>query len=148
MTATTSSCFERTTSFKGVTSLSRSSSTKKRLTSQSGSLGALDPRDDFSLHGQLVVTYANGDVQRLPLQGTVLHPALEVRPPAFDYGRVHVQSPKPLEVTLSNPPLVDAVWSITAMGTKPRVPAAGAPAPAPTGPAAAAAGPPARAATR
>lgn len=69
-------------------------------------------QDDFSLQGQLLVTYANGDVQTLPLHGQVLHPALQVKPAALAFGRVHVQSPKPLELTLSNPTTVDARWSV------------------------------------
>jgi hypothetical protein len=69
--------------------------------------------EDFTKHGQLLITYANGDCQALPVKGTVLHPRLEIKPAAelLDFSRVHVHSPKPVEVTLSNPTQVDATWS-------------------------------------
>lgn len=38
-----------------------------------------DHREDYELQGSLVVEYANGDVQRLPLAAHVMHPALELR---------------------------------------------------------------------
>ncbi|KAJ9523120.1 hypothetical protein QJQ45_023889 [Haematococcus lacustris] len=117
-------------------------------------------RDDYELNGALIVSYANGDEQRLPLTAHVLHPALALRhpqqtlgnnsqgrrqlngdderpqhdateaheqqaehagdpgasaPPAapLRFGRVHVARPKPLEVTLLNTSLVDALWAAT-----------------------------------
>ncbi len=36
-------------------------------------------REDYDVQGALVVEYANGDVQRIPLSAHVMHPALELR---------------------------------------------------------------------
>jgi hypothetical protein len=35
------------------------------------------------------------------------------------FGRVHISAPKPVEVLLSNPTLVDAKWYVTAPGVRP-----------------------------
>ena len=93
------------------------------------------PCEDFTLDGRLIITYANGDLQTLPLEGSVIHPSLELRRPAtgmpwasaegggrnvISYGRVHVGAPKPVEIMLSNPTLVDATWTVTAAGVRPK----------------------------
>lgn len=59
--------------------------------------------DDYSVLGTLVLTYANRDVQTIPLHADVIHPELTVDPPALDFGPVHVLAPKPLRVVLTNP---------------------------------------------
>ena len=38
----------------------------------------------------------------------------------LSFTQVHVQSPKPLEIVLSNSTLVDAVWAVAGSGEKPR----------------------------
>jgi hypothetical protein len=37
----------------------------------------------------------------------------------LSFGRVHVQRPKPLEISLQNPTLVDALWAVTSGDHKP-----------------------------
>ncbi|MEW5301041.1 MAG: hypothetical protein WDW36_003924 [Sanguina aurantia] len=77
-------------------------------------------RADIAMAGDLRVTYQNGDVQLLPLKAHILHPELNVSPEALSFGLVHVQAPKPMDVTLSNPTDVDATWAVTVDGVKPR----------------------------
>ena len=136
--------------------LAVSSSIRRRTAAAAGGAAASEPPwvpqpcEDFSLQGCLVITYANGDVQRLPLDGNVSHPALDLRRPAVElhrpaglelhrrpagaasvllgdslsYGRVHVGAPKPFEIMLCNPTLVDAAWTVTAAGVRPKTAAA------------------------
>mmetsp|Transcript_3650 Transcript_3650/g.9844 ORF Transcript_3650/g.9844 Transcript_3650/m.9844 type:complete len:1159 (+) Transcript_3650:140-3616(+) len=102
----------------------------------------VEHREDYELSGHLVVHYSNGDTQQLRLSGRILHPALRLShaqqlPPnvaslplsetpernwsaPLVFGQVHVQSPKPLEVILSNPTHVDAIWAVAGSGEKPR----------------------------
>ncbi|KAG1668832.1 hypothetical protein FOA52_004926 [Chlamydomonas sp. UWO 241] len=97
--------------------------TRRASLVSNASLEPEPPREDFTREGVLVVSYANGDVQRLPLTGAVLHPALEIKEleklwpqGVVDFGRVHVQAPKPLTLTLSNLTLVDATWGVVPAG--------------------------------
>lgn len=90
-----------------------------------------DHRGDYRLLGNLIAAFTNGETQALPLTADVLHPELQLRPPGpLRFGRVHTQSPKPLEVTLINPTGVDAAWAVTtataaAGGAKPHYPKLG-----------------------
>ncbi|KXZ45748.1 hypothetical protein GPECTOR_51g734 [Gonium pectorale] len=77
---------------------------------------------DYTSSGALTVAFANGDTQRLQLRAEMLHPKLLVNPRKLNFGRVHLQSPKELFVTLSNPTNVDAAWAVTVEGHKPRFP--------------------------
>ncbi len=77
---------------------------------------------DYKNSGALTVAFANGDEQSLPLVAEMQHPRLEVKPKKLDYGRVHVQSPKTLQVVLSNPTYVDAAWAVTVEGHRPKFP--------------------------
>ncbi|KAG2495146.1 hypothetical protein HYH03_006754 [Edaphochlamys debaryana] len=77
---------------------------------------------DYKNSGALNISFANGDAQKLPLIAEMLHPRLEVKPRKLDFGPVHLQSPKELTVTLSNPTTVDAAWAVTVDGVKPRFP--------------------------
>jgi hypothetical protein len=104
-------------------------------------------REDYSAGGSLVISHANGERQLVPLSAAMTHPAVECSTALVDFGEVHPQAPKPIEVILTNPMTVDAAWSVV------EIAAAGAPssvagaksAAAAVAPAAAAAGqPPAR----
>jgi len=100
-------------------STSRMSSNGRR--SNSGAPPAVEqPRDDFTVDGQLLVSYSNGDVQPLPLTASILHPALEIKPTSIQYGRVHVRSPKPVDIILSNPTGVDASWVVVQQNGRPK----------------------------
>eukprot|EP00798_Chlamydomonas_sp_ICE-L_P024309 gene24309-9913_t len=79
-----------------------------------------DEFQDYHLSGELIAEFANGDIQILPLVADVLHPQTEVKPDRLDFGRLHVQSPKPIVVVLSNPSEVDAYWAVTTEGSKPK----------------------------
>jgi hypothetical protein len=80
------------------------------------------PWKDLDIVGTLVVAFLNGEAQNIPLEGRVLHPRLEARLVAgvaadkLDFGRVHVRSLKTLDIVLTNPTLVDALWHV--LGTK------------------------------
>ena len=66
---------------------------------------------DQSAADQLLVTYSNGHQQTVPVVAHYLHPVLQVSVVSVDFGAVHIQSPKTLEVELSNPSLLQANWS-------------------------------------
>ena len=66
---------------------------------------------DESATDQLVVMFSNGYQQAVPVIAHCLHPVLQTSVVRLDFGAVHMQSPKTLEVELFNPSLVDAKWS-------------------------------------
>ncbi|PNH03312.1 hypothetical protein TSOC_010637 [Tetrabaena socialis] len=82
----------------------------------------VDTTSDYCNTGALRVAFANGDQQSLPLLAEMLHPRLEVKPRKLDFKNVHLQSPKTLQVVISNPTTVDAAWAVTVEGHKPRFP--------------------------
>ena len=67
---------------------------------------------DESADAQIVVTYSNGQRQAVPVHAQRLHPVLQASTPELSFGRTHMQSPKTLQVELSNPSLVNAEWSV------------------------------------
>ena len=75
---------------------------------------------DQSAADQLLLTYSNGHQQTVPVVAHYLHPVLQVSVVSVDFGAVHIQSPKTLEVELSNPSLLQANWStqIAMMGSE------------------------------
>ena len=70
-----------------------------------------DMLSDESASDQLMILYSNGHQQTVPVTACCLHPVLQASAVRLDFGAVHIQSPKTLEVELSNPSLVDATWS-------------------------------------
>ncbi|KAJ1449517.1 hypothetical protein M885DRAFT_535276 [Pelagophyceae sp. CCMP2097] len=65
--------------------------------------------------GELVISYATGQAQRVSLEGVVLRPALAVSPPCHDFGLARASSETPpmrLTVFLSNPTAVEAAWRV------------------------------------
>jgi hypothetical protein len=62
--------------------------------------------------GCLVITFGNGDSQRVGLMADVLRPAVIASPAALVFGPVHVEENRVLPFYLSNPTSVDAEWSI------------------------------------
>ena len=45
---------------------------------------------DSESHGNLLITYTNGDVQRQPLLGKSIFPAVECHPATVDFGKILV----------------------------------------------------------
>lgn len=76
------------------------------------SAGRADSLQDESASDQLIVTYSNGHQQAVPVHAQRLRSVLEASVPQLSFGSVHVQSPKTLEVELSNPSFVAAEWSV------------------------------------
>ena len=67
---------------------------------------------DESASDQLIITYSNGQQQAVPVHAKRLRPRLEASAALLKFGAVHMQSPKALEVELSNPSFVTAEWSV------------------------------------
>ena len=76
------------------------------------SAGRADDLQDESASDQLIVTYSNGHQQAVPVHAQRLRPVLKASVTQLRFGSVHVQSPKTLEVELSNPSFVAAEWSL------------------------------------
>ena len=74
--------------------------------------GSSDTFQDESADDQLIITYSNGHSQTVAVHAQRLQPVLHSSAAQLDFGPVHMQSPKTLEVELSNPSLVDAAWSV------------------------------------
>lgn len=75
------------------------------------SAGRDDTVQDESASDQVVITYSNGYRQAVPVNAQRLHPVLEASTAELHFGSVHMQSPKTLELELSNPSFVTADWS-------------------------------------
>ncbi|GMH44448.1 hypothetical protein BSKO_12400 [Bryopsis sp. KO-2023] len=76
-------------------------------------------RTDYDLDGALTFHYNNGIEQIVPLHASILHPEIKSNVVELDFGAVHVSSPKTLHITVSNPSLVDATWTIVQDDQKP-----------------------------
>ena len=76
------------------------------------SAGSNDSLQDESANDHLIITYSNGHQQAVPIHAQRLHPVLEASTAQLRFGSVHMQSPKTLEIELSNPSLVAAEWSV------------------------------------
>lgn len=76
------------------------------------SAGSSEALQDESASDQLIITYSNGHQQNVPVHAQLLRPVLEASTAQLRFGSVHVQSPKTLEVELSNPSCVAAEWSV------------------------------------
>ena len=76
------------------------------------SAGSNDYLQDESASDQLIITYSNGHQQAVPVHAQCLRPVLEASAAQLRFGSVHVQSPKTLQVELSNPSFVTAEWSV------------------------------------
>ena len=76
------------------------------------SAGSDDTLQDESANDQLIITYSNGYQQTVSIQAQRLRPVLEASTAQLTFGSVHMQSPKALEVELSNPSFVAAEWSV------------------------------------
>jgi len=69
-------------------------------------------REDYDSTGSLTIAFANDEQQLVPLHAAMLHPAVVCSTAALEFGEVHPQAPKPLEVFLINPTTVDATWTM------------------------------------
>ena len=76
------------------------------------SAGRADNLQDESASDQLIVTDSNGHQQAVPVHAQRLRPILKASVDQLRFGSVHMQSPKTLEVELSNPSFVAAEWSV------------------------------------
>ena len=76
------------------------------------SAGGNNYLQDESASDQLIITYSNGHQQAVPVHAKRLRPVLEASAAQLRFGSVHMQSPKTLEVELSNPSFVAAEWSV------------------------------------
>ena len=65
---------------------------------------------DESAQGSLLITYQNGQLQQIPMQGQCLHPNVRAVVSSLHFGAVHLHSPKVLQIEVSNPSMVDATW--------------------------------------
>ena len=83
------------------------------------SAGSSDGLQDESASDQLIITYSNGHQQSVPVHAQLLRPVLEASTAQLRFGSVHVQSPKTLEVELSNPSFVAAEWSVQLQSSTP-----------------------------
>jgi hypothetical protein len=79
---------------------------KKRLKKK------LQPELKYADQGEFVVTFANGDTQRVQLLAQVLRPTVTVLPGGHDFGVVHCESTKSVVLHIGNPTPVDAKWTI------------------------------------
>jgi hypothetical protein len=76
------------------------------------------PFINYAMQGALRVAFLNGESQSFPLQAVMNHPALRAtfmtgqRADSVDFGRVHVQSRKVLDVLITNFTTVDAEWHL------------------------------------
>jgi len=89
-----------------------------------------EERVDYRTEGVLVMHYQNGDRQDYPLTASVTHPALDVSRGWLHFNAVHVNTPKPLEVVLTNNTFADAEWVVVEEGQEPSFTPAGKPVPA------------------
>lgn len=62
--------------------------------------------------GAIVITYANGHVQRVGLRGEILRPMLAATPPVVTFGHVHVEGYARATMHVANPTPVDAEWRL------------------------------------
>jgi len=69
-------------------------------------------QSDFALEGMLRASFANGDFQELPLAATVRCPELMINTEVVEFGAVHVQAPKPMQVVLTNKSTSGAFWTV------------------------------------
>eukprot|EP00741_Cyanophora_paradoxa_P008875 tig00001406_g8592.t1 len=76
-----------------------------------GAFGVADAEDAL-FEGDLLLAFANGARQRLPLAGRLPRPELRAAPDVLRFGPVHVDNARPLEVLLTNPTQVDARWRL------------------------------------
>jgi len=74
---------------------------------------------DYSAAGEMLITFANGDQQSVPLHARVVHPEVTVAPAAVDFGEVHVKAPRPARLVLTNDTDADAEWVATERGGRP-----------------------------
>lgn len=79
--------------------------------SDAQSAGRDDSVQDESASDQLIITYSNGYRQAVAVHAQRLHPVLEALAAQLNFGSVHMQSPKTLELEFSNPSFVAADWS-------------------------------------
>ena len=76
------------------------------------SAGSNDSLQDESASDQMIIVYSNGHQQPIPVHAQRLRPILEASTAQLRFGSVHMQSPKTLEIELSNPSFVAAEWSV------------------------------------
>lgn len=74
---------------------------------------------DYSLQGQLMLQFANGDLQFFPLEADVLHPEITASSAEVNFGQVHMKAPKSIKITLTNPTKADAQWAACEKDGKP-----------------------------
>ncbi|KAL3146324.1 hypothetical protein ABBQ32_003017 [Trebouxia sp. C0010 RCD-2024] len=79
--------------------------------SDAQSAGRDDSVQDESASDQLIITYSNGYRQAVAVHAQRLHPVLEASAAQLNFGSVHMQSPKTLQLEFSNPSFVAADWS-------------------------------------
>lgn len=69
--------------------------------------------EDALIFGELLVSFANEEEQKIRLQAHMNHPQIDVNPVRLNFQQLHVESVAALTMTLTNPTFCDAHWTAT-----------------------------------